>query len=98
MGKASKLLALAALVAAAFVWSAPAEAGAAPLPYRVLHEYCKGTCTDGFFPQGDQLVLDILKALWHDHTRRPFQFRGDRRSVSEARRREILQESPQAVL
>jgi hypothetical protein len=44
------------------LWSAPAAA--APLPYRVLHEFCKGTCIDGFFPQGGQLVPDVTGKLY----------------------------------
>ena len=64
MGRTAKLLALAGFAAAAFPSGAPAQAGAAPLPYRVLHEFCKGTCIDGSFPQSDQLVLDATGKLY----------------------------------
>jgi hypothetical protein len=58
----SALWAVAAVISAS-VWSAPAQGGAV-LPYRVLHEFCKGTCIDGFFPQGDQLVPDVTGKLY----------------------------------
>src|SRR6185312_9811473 len=58
------LPALAAIAAAAaMLWSAPAQAGAV-LSYRVLHEFCKGSCSDGSFAAGDQLVRDVSGRLY----------------------------------
>lgn len=52
-----------AAIACMSSWSAPAEAGAV-VPYRVLHEFCKGTCIDGSFPAGEHLVLDVSGKLY----------------------------------
>lgn len=57
------LAALAAIAAAAIVWSAPAQAGFT-LPYRVLHEFCKANCRDGSFPAGERLVRDVSGKLF----------------------------------
>jgi hypothetical protein len=58
------------------VRSAPAQAGAV-LPYRVLHEFCKGTCIDGFFSARRPACAGRHReALRHDHARRPLQFWG----------------------
>jgi len=56
------LASFAAIAAAMMAASAPAGAVAAPA-YRVLHQFCKSSCSDGSFPAGDQLVLDASGKL-----------------------------------